>query len=150
MLRLAASLSLLAVCVAYKLPSAGISLVIIRSTNLTRFCSGRMTDSRVFVPVVLGIDNENSAGGDGNGNLFNHIVILICSFTYFYFFTAIGGSSGEKGMIASSGRSFYKDEAARLRQEAAELELALREEAREKGLPEEVINKLLPIRQEKR
>ncbi len=53
-------------------------------------------------------------------------------------------------MVSNSGRSYYKDEAARLRQEAAELELALREEAREKGLPEEVINKLIPIRQEKR
>lgn len=39
-----------------------------------------------------------------------------------------------------------KDEAAKLRQEAAELEIAMREEAREKGLSQEVIDKLLPIR----
>ena len=39
-----------------------------------------------------------------------------------------------------------KDEAARLRQEAAELEIAMREEAREKGLSQEVIDKLLPLR----
>jgi hypothetical protein len=36
-------------------------------------------------------------------------------------------------------------EAQRLRKEAAELEVALREEARAKGLPEEIINKLVPI-----
>ena len=38
----------------------------------------------------------------------------------------------------------YLDKAARLRQEAAELEIALREEARAKGLPEEMVNKLVP------
>jgi hypothetical protein len=41
------------------------------------------------------------------------------------------------------------DKAARLRQEAAELEVALREEARAKGLPEEMINKLVPLRASK-
>jgi hypothetical protein len=40
----------------------------------------------------------------------------------------------------------FKDEAAKLRQEAAEIELALREEARAKGVSEEMINKLIPIR----
>jgi len=40
----------------------------------------------------------------------------------------------------------FKDEAAKLRQEAAELEVSLREEARSKGVPEEMINKLIPIR----
>jgi len=40
----------------------------------------------------------------------------------------------------------YIDEAARLREEAAQLELALRDEARAKGLPEEMINKLVPMR----
>jgi hypothetical protein len=40
----------------------------------------------------------------------------------------------------------FKDEAAKLRQEAAELEVSLREEARAKGVPEEMINKLIPIR----
>jgi hypothetical protein len=40
----------------------------------------------------------------------------------------------------------FKDEAAKLRQEAAEIELALREEARAKGVPEEMINKLIPMR----
>ena len=40
----------------------------------------------------------------------------------------------------------YKDEAARLRKEAAEMEVSLREEARAKGLPEDVINKLIPLR----
>lgn len=38
------------------------------------------------------------------------------------------------------------DAAEKLRQEAEEMELALREEARSKGMPEEVINKLVPIR----
>jgi len=39
-----------------------------------------------------------------------------------------------------------KDEAAKLRQEAAELEIAMREEARDKGLSQEVIDKLIPMR----
>lgn len=39
-----------------------------------------------------------------------------------------------------------KDDAAKLRQEAAELEIAMREEAREKGLSQEVIDKLIPMR----
>lgn len=57
-------------------------------------------------------------------------------------------SAASSGM-KSSGSAYYKDEAARLRQEAAEMEVALREEARAKGVPEEMINKLIPIRQEK-
>lgn len=40
----------------------------------------------------------------------------------------------------------FMDEAAKLRQEASEIEIALREEARAKGVPEEMINKLIPIR----
>ena len=40
----------------------------------------------------------------------------------------------------------FRDEAAKLRQEAAEIEIALREDARAKGVPEEMINKLIPIR----
>ena len=39
----------------------------------------------------------------------------------------------------------YEDQAARLRQEAADMEVAMREEARAKGLPEEMINKLIPL-----
>ena len=39
----------------------------------------------------------------------------------------------------------YKDVAAKLRREAQELEVALREEARQKGLSEDAINKLIPI-----
>jgi len=38
------------------------------------------------------------------------------------------------------------DEANKLRAEAEEAEFALRDEAREKGIPEEMINKLMPIR----
>lgn len=40
----------------------------------------------------------------------------------------------------------YKDEAQRLRKEAAEMEVSLREEARAKGLSEDMINKLIPLR----
>uniref|UniRef100_A0A6C0EG66 Uncharacterized protein n=1 Tax=viral metagenome TaxID=1070528 RepID=A0A6C0EG66_9ZZZZ len=39
----------------------------------------------------------------------------------------------------------FKKEAVKLRQEAEEIEIALREEARAKGVPEEMINKLIPI-----
>lgn len=46
----------------------------------------------------------------------------------------------------STNQEKFKDAAAKLRQEAAEMEVALREEARAKGLPEEVINQLIPIR----
>lgn len=49
----------------------------------------------------------------------------------------------------ASQNSRLMDEAARLRQEAAEMEVALREEARAKGVPEEMINKLIPIRNPK-
>lgn len=40
----------------------------------------------------------------------------------------------------------FKDEAAKLRREAAEMEISLREEARARGLPEEMVNKLVPLR----
>lgn len=60
----------------------------------------------------------------------------------------------ESSTVATAGptnsilqaRSKLKDDAARLRQEAAELEVAMREEARTKGVPEEMINKLIPLR----
>ena len=47
---------------------------------------------------------------------------------------------------ASNAAKSMKDQAAILRREAAELEIAMREEAREKGLPQEVIDKLIPLR----
>jgi len=57
------------------------------------------------------------------------------------------GIDFSKSLLYSQNRSDrFKDEAAKLRQEAAEIELALREEARAKGVPEEMINKLIPIR----
>ena len=48
---------------------------------------------------------------------------------------------------AAKGRQSqkYEDQAAKLRQEAADMEVAMREEARAKGLPEEMINKLIPL-----
>jgi len=57
-----------------------------------------------------------------------------------------GGSRTPQVTTASVGPARYADEAARLRQEAAEMEMALREEARSKGVPEEMINKLIPLR----
>jgi hypothetical protein len=45
----------------------------------------------------------------------------------------------------SNTASRLRDEASKLRKEASELEIALREEARSKGVPEEMINKLIPI-----
>jgi len=53
------------------------------------------------------------------------------------------------GVSGSAGAAALRDEATKLRQEAAEMEIALREEARSKGVPEELINKLIPIRQPK-
>lgn len=50
---------------------------------------------------------------------------------------------------AADQNSKLLDEAARLRQEASEMEVALREEARAKGVPEDMINKLIPIRNPK-
>jgi len=67
-----------------------------------------------------GSNNNSNNNNDNNSNIF-------------------GGSSTK-----SADR--FKDEAAKLRQEAAEMEVALREEARAKGVPEEMINKLIPIR----
>lgn len=49
-------------------------------------------------------------------------------------------------LSAEATTDSYKTQAAKLRQEAAEMEVALREEARAKGLPEEMINKLVPLR----
>ena len=66
-----------------------------------------------------------------------------------------GGSSNDSnsnknsnvfGGSSTTGADRFKDEAAKLRQEAAEMEVALREEARAKGVPEDMINKLIPIR----
>ena len=45
----------------------------------------------------------------------------------------------------NSGADHFKTQAEKLRQEAAEMELALREEARAKGLPQKVIDKLIPM-----
>ena len=50
----------------------------------------------------------------------------------------------DKPAAVSSQQQSYMDRAARMRQEAAEMEIALREEGRAKGLPEELINKLVP------
>ena len=57
-------------------------------------------------------------------------------------------NNNENKNIDYTSKSAYrfKNEAAKLRQEAAEMEVALREEARAKGVPEEMINKLIPIR----
>ena len=51
--------------------------------------------------------------------------------------------------MVADGPGRLMDEAAKLRQEAAEMEMALREEARSKGVPEEMINKLIPLRNPK-
>jgi hypothetical protein len=56
----------------------------------------------------------------------------------------VSGSSSISSSSSNANR--FKDEAARLRQEAADMEVALREEARAKGVPEEMINKLIPLR----
>lgn len=49
--------------------------------------------------------------------------------------------------LSNSQSDRFKLEAQKLRKEAAELEVALREEARSKGIPEDMINKLVPIQQ---
>lgn len=49
------------------------------------------------------------------------------------------------GTSSSNTASRLRDEAAKLRNEASELEIAFREEARSKGVPEEMINKFIPI-----
>mmetsp|Transcript_25813 Transcript_25813/g.43064 ORF Transcript_25813/g.43064 Transcript_25813/m.43064 type:complete len:456 (+) Transcript_25813:97-1464(+) len=55
------------------------------------------------------------------------------------------GKKDEKTNRTTAKYSNLMDEAARLRKEAAEMEVSLREEARAKGLPEEMINKLVPL-----
>ena len=52
--------------------------------------------------------------------------------------------TSDKPAAVSSQQKSYIDRAARMRQEAAEMEIALREEGRAKGLPEELLNKLVP------
>lgn len=56
--------------------------------------------------------------------------------------TKTGLTSDEYNVGQNSG---LIDSATKLRKEAAALEVAMREEARAKGLPEEVINKLIPL-----
>jgi len=51
----------------------------------------------------------------------------------------------EEAVVKTRQSQKYEDQAAKLRQEAADLEVAMREEARAKGLPEEMINKLIPL-----
>lgn len=51
-----------------------------------------------------------------------------------------------KEPVVSTRTQKMEDQAAKLRREAAEMELALREEARAKGLPQEMIDKLVPMR----
>lgn len=51
----------------------------------------------------------------------------------------------EEGGRITSQMVGLKDEAAKLRKEAAALEIAMREEARAKGVPEDMINKLIPL-----
>eukprot|EP00595_Chromulina_sp_UTEXLB2642_P002462 CAMPEP_0196763622 /NCGR_PEP_ID=MMETSP1095-20130614/4436_1 /TAXON_ID=96789 ORGANISM="Chromulina nebulosa, Strain UTEXLB2642" /NCGR_SAMPLE_ID=MMETSP1095 /ASSEMBLY_ACC=CAM_ASM_000446 /LENGTH=384 /DNA_ID=CAMNT_0042117219 /DNA_START=38 /DNA_END=1189 /DNA_ORIENTATION=+ len=53
--------------------------------------------------------------------------------------------SNEINLSTASQTDKLKEQAQQLRREAAELEVALREEARSKGLPEDVINKLVPL-----
>jgi hypothetical protein len=51
----------------------------------------------------------------------------------------------EAAVVKTRQSQKYEDQAAKLRQEAADLEVSMREEARAKGLPEELINKLIPL-----
>mmetsp|Transcript_13049 Transcript_13049/g.14120 ORF Transcript_13049/g.14120 Transcript_13049/m.14120 type:complete len:438 (+) Transcript_13049:114-1427(+) len=74
--------------------------------------------------------------------------------SYFKSLTILQSSSSNVDLFSSSGerslsslsKQFLEDQAVLLRKEAEELEISLREEARAKGLPEEMINKLIPIR----
>lgn len=54
----------------------------------------------------------------------------------------IGGAQVSSTSMAED----IRDEAARLRKEASDMEVAMREEARDRGLSEEMINKLIPLR----
>jgi hypothetical protein len=57
----------------------------------------------------------------------------------------VNDSNTIKTSISSNGDRM-KDQAMKLRREAEEMEIALREEARAKGLPQEAIDKLIPLR----
>lgn len=59
---------------------------------------------------------------------------------------ATANDGAGKGQKLTPREQKAMDAADALRREAEEMELALREEARSKGMPEEVINKLVPIR----
>jgi len=57
-----------------------------------------------------------------------------------------GLTTDDYAVSVADGTKRLESEAAKLRREAAEMELELRDEARKKGLPEEVIDKLVPLR----
>ena len=55
-------------------------------------------------------------------------------------------NTNEKISVTDKTAERLQDKAARLRQEAEEMEISMREEARAKGIPDEMINKLIPQR----
>ena len=74
-------------------------------------------------------DNANMFGGEKSAETESVVT------------AAVAAAPAAKGRQSQK----YEDQAARLRQEAADMEVAMREEARAKGLPEEMINKLIPL-----
>ena len=57
-----------------------------------------------------------------------------------------GMTPSDYNLSVDGNKGRLEGEAAKLRREAAEMELELRDEARKKGLPEQVIDKLVPLR----
>lgn len=98
--------------------------------------------SGLLVPSTLGMSDNSDMFGSGSPGSTVTTEEETPSVTATS--TAVVDPSENNGSAFSNKK--MKDEAAKLRQEAAELEIAMREEARDKGLSQEVIDKLLPMR----
>eukprot|EP01038_Epipyxis_sp_PR26KG_P011438 gene11438-15325_t len=103
----------------------------------------------VIASFIIRCDHQNVAA-------FNFNFVNKRSLTYLYQSDNVDIFSGSSATSTSNESSTmptkltaqaekYKNEAEKLRKEAAQMEVLLREEARAKGLPEEMINKLVPL-----
>jgi hypothetical protein len=90
-----------------------------------------------------------------NNKIMLFLSLLLIPFSVLSYIPLLSNMKSSKKIALSKGDLFpdktsntasrFRDEAAKIRQEVVELEIALREEARSKGVPEEMINKLIPI-----
>lgn len=82
--------------------------------------------------------------GDNNSNMFGGAFTTVEDYSNVSDPDVVSPIPNAPGITTRQQRAI--DAASKLRKEAEEAELALRDEAREKGIPEDMINKLMPVR----